>query len=141
MDIQHIRSVILQKQRGIAAYLSKQEKKISVRKKKILLTCFCAVFGSLSIFLIAKTFYQNPAPGPVLNTGQINIPFHIGKNFHQPGVMIDKETYNRVEDFKKYLDSLKANDIGRYAEIMNTRPHLMDSISSFEKIYLSQLKK
>jgi hypothetical protein len=68
-------------------------------------------------------------------------PYHIGKNSPEPGARIDSGTYKRVEHFKQFLDSLKLNNIGRYTEIMNTRPHLYDSIVAFENIYFLQLKK
>ena len=123
--------------RFVSDKLNEQFKNYSVRKKKILLGGFCILFGSISICIVINTFYEKsiPAPQPV------SIPYHIGKNFHQPGAMIDTGVYWRVEHFKLYLDSLKIYDAARYAEIMNTRPHLMDSIIAFEKIYLLQLKK
>jgi hypothetical protein len=121
--------------------LNDQFKNYSSRKKKILLIGFCILFGSLSICIIVNTFYEKSLSRsiPALNPG--SIPYHIGKNFHQPGAIIDEPTYIRVEHFKKYLDSLKINNIGRYTEIMNARPHLLDSIIAFERIYLLQLKK
>jgi hypothetical protein len=121
--------------------LNEQFKKYSVRKKKILLVSFCILFGSISLCVLINTFYERSFSKSIPLITPISIPYHVGKNFHQPGAMIDQDTYLRVEHFKKYLDSLKINNIGRYTEIMNTRPHLMDSIIAFEKIYITQLKK
>jgi hypothetical protein len=121
--------------------LNERFKNYSVRKKKMLLIGFCILFGSLSICIVVNTVYEKTFSRSIPALDPIAIPYHIGKNFHQPGVMIDELTYLRVEHFKKYLDSLKIHNAGRYTEIMNTRPHLMDSITAFEKIYLFQLKK
>ncbi|HEY4876921.1 MAG TPA: hypothetical protein VIH86_15180 [Puia sp.] len=121
--------------------LNERFKNYSSRKKKILLIGFCILFGSLSICIIVNTFYEKSLSRSIPALTPVSIPHHIGKNFHQPGAIIDETTYIRVEHFKKYLDSLKINNIGRYTEIMKTRPHLMDSIIAFEKIYLLQIKK
>ncbi|HSZ85845.1 MAG TPA: hypothetical protein VK787_07425 [Puia sp.] len=113
----------------------------SARKKKMLLISFCILFGSISLCIIINTFYEKSFSKSIPVLSPVSIPYHIGKNFHEPGAIIDESTFIRVEHFKKYLDSLKINNRGRYTEIMNTRPHLMDSIIAFEKIYLLQLKK
>jgi hypothetical protein len=121
--------------------LNDQVKNYSIRKKKMLLVVFCVLFGSISIGIVVHTFYEKTLSGSIPALNPLSIPYHIGKNFHQPGVMIDPGTYARVEKFKLYLDSLKTHNPGRFAEIINTRPHLVDSIIAFEKIYLLQLKK
>jgi hypothetical protein len=119
--------------------LNDKFKNYSARKKKILLICFCALCGSISICIVINTFYEKSKAIPVLKP--VSIPYHIGKNFKQPGAVIDAITFNRVEHFKHYLDSLKINNTGRYTEVMNARPHLYDSILAFEKLYVNQIKK
>jgi hypothetical protein len=125
----------------ISDKLNDQVKNYSDRKKKILLIGFCILFGSISLCIIVNIFYEKSLSKSIPSLNPASVPYHIGKNFHQPAAMIDEITYWRVEHFKLYLDSLKVHEIGRYTEIMNTRPHLMDSIIAFEKIYLLQLKK
>jgi hypothetical protein len=126
---------------SVSDKLNDQFKNYSDRKKKMLLVGFCILFGSLSICIIVNTFYEKSFSKSVPALNPIAIPYHIGKNFHQPAVMIDELTYLRVEHLKEYLDSTHIHDPGRFTEIMNTRPQLMDSITAFEKIYLTQLKK
>lgn len=140
MHIKNLKTKITNKQKLFAGKLSAIDAKLSANKKKMILVLFCFLFGSISIYVIVVTVTRRFLPHD-LPINPITIPYHIGKNFHQPGVVIDTDTYNRVEHFKYYLDSLKINNIGRYTEIMITRPHLMDSILAFEKIYLIQLKK
>ncbi|HLY71999.1 MAG TPA: hypothetical protein VKR53_19830 [Puia sp.] len=121
--------------------LNERFKHYSDRKKKIMVIGFCILFGSCSICIIVNAFYEKSLSRSIPSLNRVSIPYHIGKNFHQPGAIIDETTYLRVEQFKRYLDSLHLHNPGRYTEIMNTRPHLMDSILAFEKIYLLQLKK
>jgi hypothetical protein len=140
MLIKNWRSTFAATQKSFAAKLSSYESKFSAKKRTLILVLFCFLFGIASIYVIIATVTKSFSSTDVPVT-PINIPYHIGKNFNQPGAMIDGETYQRVEHFKHYLDSLRINNPGRFAEIMNTRPHLMDSILTFEKMYLLQLKK
>jgi hypothetical protein len=140
MLIKNLKTKITNKQKLFAGKLSAIDAKLSPSKKKMILALFCFLFGAISIYVIVATVTRRLLPHD-LPVNPITIPYHIGKNFHQPGSMIDTDTYNRVEHFKHYLDSLKVNNIGHFTEIMNTRPHLMDSITAFEKIYITQLKK
>ncbi|HSZ85773.1 MAG TPA: hypothetical protein VK787_07065 [Puia sp.] len=140
MLIRSLKTKITDKQKLLAGKLSAIDTRLSANKKKMILALFCFLFGAISIYVIVATVTRRFLPHD-LPVNPITIPYHIGKNFHQPGVVIDEDTYNRIEHFKHYLDSLKINNIGRYTEIMNTRPHLYDSILAFEKIYFIQLKK
>ncbi len=140
MLIKNLKSKIIGTQKQFAAKLADRESKLSSRKKKLMLVLFCFLFGVCSIYVIIAAITKRYSASE-LQEAPITIPYHIGRNFHQPGAVIDGETYKRVENFKHYLDSLKMNSPGRYTEIMNTRPHLYDSILAFEKIYSSQSKK
>lgn len=140
MLIKNLKSKLVDKQKIFAAKLSSYDTKLSKKKKTLLLVLFCFLFGISSIYIIVATLTKRFS-SPEYQSAPVTIPYHIGRNFHQPGAVIDADTYNRVEHFKHYLDSLKTNDPGRYTEIMNTRPHLYDSILAFEKLYLIQSKK
>jgi hypothetical protein len=140
MTLKNLRSKISSGQTFLAGKLSRYESKLSIGQKKLLLVLFCFSFGLASIYIVGATITRRLS-GTELRVSPIAIPYHIGKSFHQPGAAIDSGTYNRVERFKQFLDSLKANNIGRYSEIMNIRPHFYDSILAFESIYQLQLKK
>jgi hypothetical protein len=140
MLIKNLKSKVTDKQKLFAAKLSVYDSKLTAKKKKLILVLFCFLFGISSIYVIIATITKRFS-SPEYQSAPVTIPYHIGRNFHQPGVVIDADTYNRVEHFKHYLDSLKTNNIGRYTEIMNTRPHLYDSILAFEKLYSMQSKK
>jgi len=127
-------------QKLLASRLSVYESTFSIKQKQLLLVLFCFLFGLASIYIIVTTF-RTGFSGSGLPAMPISIPYHIGKSFHQPGAVIDEPTYDRVEHFKQFLDSLRQNNTGRFTEILITRPHLYDSILAFENIYRSQLKK
>jgi hypothetical protein len=69
------------------------------------------------------------------------MPLHLGKNISVPPPFISDDAYQRIEQFKKYLDSISITDKKTFIQIVNERPHLMDSITMFEKLYRSQSKK
>ena len=140
MTLRQLKTKITALQKSFAARLSACESKISLKQKKMLLVLFCFLFCLASIYIVVATLTRRFS-GSGLPVNPISIPYHIGKSFHQPGAVIDEKTFNRVEQFKRFLDSLKVNNSGRYTEIMNTRPHLYDSIVAFENIYQLQLKK
>src|SRR5579863_1134436 len=111
MLIKNLKSKITDKQKLFAARLSDYDSKLSKKKKTLMLVLFCFLFGISSMYVIVATISKRYSSSEV-QTAPITIPYHIGRNFHQPGVVIDVGTYNRVEHFKHYLDSLKINNIG-----------------------------
>jgi hypothetical protein len=55
-------------------------------------------------------------------------------------VFLDQETWNKVQVFKHYMDSLKSVNSPEYYIIIDTRPGLMDSIRALEEIYYQSQK-
>ncbi|HSZ86924.1 MAG TPA: hypothetical protein VK787_12900 [Puia sp.] len=127
-------------QHSIADKIHERTKHFSVRKKKIILILFCALFSTVSAYTIFDTLTKK-FPNGDFNINRISIPHNIGRNFQQPFGNIDSGTFNRVEHFRFYLDSLKTANASSFESIINIRPNLIDSILAFEKIYQSQLKK
>jgi hypothetical protein len=140
VGIKDLKAKIAALKKLLASRLSVYESTLSVKQKQLLLVLFCFLFGVASIYIILTTFTTRFSRSG-LPAMPISIPYHICKSFHQPGAVIDESTYNRVEHFKQFLDSLRQNNTGRFTEILITRPHLYDSILAFENIYRSQLKK
>ncbi|HLX91322.1 MAG TPA: hypothetical protein VKR32_06545 [Puia sp.] len=113
---------------------------MKTNRRKIYLLLFCIAAGLCCIYVILVSVFGAATTGIIPNP--VTIPYHLGKNFRMTTAgTIDSATYNRVEKFKAFLDSLKSTDSARYRNIVNTRPHLQDSINAFEKIYLNQLNK
>ena len=77
---------------------------------------------------------------------QVKSPRHIGKSGDEKTkatVIITKEEYDKIQRFRKYMDSLPRSLSGKklYESILINRPRLMDSIILIENIYQSQTKK
>jgi hypothetical protein len=136
-----VRSRITARQKQLAERLSSYDARLTKKRRTLILMFFCFSYGVGSVHLAVSGLTSK-----ISSTGfsksitpmDLTIPFHIGQHVQPHAAVIDSATFNRVKHFRLYLDSLKINDPVRYMEIMSTRPHLMDSIMEFEKIYLTQ---
>jgi len=97
------------------------------------------LFMSLSICIAINTLSRFGVK--TLPIMPVRIPSHIGKNIRIPSAFISEESYQKIEQFKKYLDSISISDKKTFNQIIAARPGLIDSIAMFEKLYLSQSKK
>ena len=110
-----------------------------MRKMKVLLVVFLFAGGGYSLYLIADTFLSKKTASMV-HIDRFTVPKYITPEEIIASPVIGKTDYQRMQGFKKYMDSLKVNNKRVYDSIMVFRPGLMDSIQFLEKIYLSQNK-
>jgi hypothetical protein len=122
-----------------AAQASRHVERLSPATKKIAVIVFCVLFSALSICIIAKTLSGKDKK--IFFIRPWIMPVHLRKNLRIPQPYISDEAYQRIEMFKKYLDSNSITDKKAFYQIITARPHLMDSIIMFEKLYRSQSKK
>jgi hypothetical protein len=130
--VQHIAKQCAQK-------LNDKTEQWSDTKKKIALFLFCTICASISTYVIIETINSKNVSSIYFH--RVDIPVQIGKpsdKMIQPNYSVPD--FERIEGIKKYLDSISTNDSIKYAEIIRLRPHLMDSILLFEKLYLLQSK-
>ena len=122
-----------------AGWLQQKTNAFSIRKQKIILIVFCALFVSESLLVIHQSFRKENAglyfitpirPIPLLRQGTI-----------QPS--ISKDEFSRIHGFKIYLDSLKATSNGKLKSdsFLSSRPFLLDTIHYLENIYYEQQTK
>jgi len=123
----------------VASSASRQAERLSPERKKIAVIIFCILFSALSICIIAKTLSEKH--NKIFFMRPTMMPLRLWKNINVPPPFISDDAYQRIEQFKKYLDSISIADKKNYEAIINSRPHLTDSIAMFEKLYLSQSKK
>ena len=74
----------------------------------------------------------------------MDIPKHFNKTGDEtviPEATVDEQTYLQIQDFRKYMDSLKLNRANEYDSILQARPGLIDSVQALEQIYYSQKQK
>ena len=123
----------------VSSWASRHAEKLSPTRKKIAVIIFCVLFMSLSICIAINTLSKSGVRAlPVM---PVRIPLYIDKNIKAPSAFISDASYQRIEQFKKYLDSISVADKKNYDAIIDAWPGLIDSIGMFEKIYLSQSKK
>lgn len=135
---------LLRLQQRWAAFMERYTERLSVKWKLIVLFFFCLCSGGLSILFIARSLMNNQATSFHVTQGKM--PQHIGKSGDEKNkavTIVTKEEYNKIQHFRKYMDSLARSPSGKklYDIILTDRPGLMDSIILIENIYQSQNKK
>ena len=118
--------------------------KTDFKRLKLILIFFCVSAGGYSIYLIVNSVFNPERKQKALEIQQMDIPKHFNKSGDEtimPEATIDEQTYLQIQDFRKYMDSLKLNRTNEYDSILQARPGLMDSVQVLEQIYLSQKQK
>ncbi len=134
----------LRLQQRWAAFMQRHTERLSAKWKVIMLLFFCLCAGGLSLLFIARSFMSNHAVS--FRVTQVKTPRHIGKSGEENTgaiLLVTKHEYERIQLFRKYMDSLAKSASGKkiYDSILFERPGLMDSIILIENIYQSQTKK
>jgi hypothetical protein len=113
------------------------------KKLKSLLVVFSLLAGGYSIYLFANAIIGTGKESPGFKVDRVDVPKHFDKSgeVQIPDANVDEETYNKIQDFKKYMDSLKESKSYLYDSIITARPFLMDTALMLEEIYQSQNQK
>lgn len=127
----------------IADRLQEKSELLSSKAKKHTLILFCLLFGGSSILIIVHSLTTK---SKTIKIASISKPAHTndgGQSMLQTGSIITRQEYNRVIQLETYLLSLRSDSLGKkkYDSIIISRPHIMDSIKLFKKMFLSQNKK
>ena len=139
----HIVAWCIRLQERWATFMQKQTERLSGNGKLIVLSLFCLVAGSLSIYLIATSLMGYPAVS--IKISSIKAPLYSARSVDhdtKSSIIITREEYQRIEHFRHYMDSLATSSSGKpiYDSILKQRPGLMDSVAFIENIYQSQTK-
>ena len=103
---------------------------VSTGRMKVLLVIFCLFWGGLSVYFIGHAVFGSKQPA--IRVDRVHIPQHINKPLDEEiENTVDEETYQQIQDYKKYMDSTH----------QVIRAGLLDSMNVLEQIYLSQQKK
>lgn len=127
-----------------ASFMQKQTERLSGNGKMIMLSLFCLITGSLSIYLFTSNLLGKPSAAiPVIRIKTALSSGKSGDENTRSIISITKHEYQRIKSFSDYMDSLARSPSGKlvYQAIIAHRLGLMDSIALVEKIYLSQSKK
>lgn len=139
-----IAGVGIKAQQLFAEKMNRTFMKTDFKRLKLILIFFCVSAGGYSIYLIANSVFSPERKQKTFEIQQMDIPKHFNKSGDEtimPEATIDEQTYLQIQDFRKYMDSLKLNRTNEFESILQARPGLMDSVQVLEQIYLSQKQK
>lgn len=123
--------------------MNKLFQNINHQKLKKGLVVFVLLAGGYSIYLVIEAV-NKPSHKSSFKIDQIDVPKHFNKTGDEiiaEEALVDEETYNNIQGFKKYMDSLKQYHAKQYDSICIVRPGLIDSVQMLEQIYHSQKVK
>ncbi|MBX2933929.1 MAG: hypothetical protein KF825_06765 [Ferruginibacter sp.] len=130
-------------QTAFANKMNELFRNMNSKKLKTLLIIFCLVAGGYSIYLFVNAFVNTDKESSGFKVDQIHVPEHFNKSGDGqiPEANVEEETYNKIQDYKRYMDSLKQTKNYLYDSIITARPFLMDTVLMLEEIYQSQKQK
>jgi hypothetical protein len=143
MAVAFVRKCI-QAQLKWANYMQRRSDKLSASAKKYCLVLCCLLSVGCSLYLILKNF--SSSNDKALMVAPINVPLHSTNagdhNTYSP-LLITKAEFQRIERFRRYMDSLNSSVSGKRVRdsILLSRPQLMDSIQVLERLFQLQNSK
>ena len=117
---------------------------MNTKRLKLYLIIFCICCGGYSIYLFTDAIVSPDAKSKALQIDKASMPKHFedtGDDIMATDNTVDEETFHQIQQFKKYLDSLKQSKSYLYDSIITARPFLMDTVLMLEQIYYSQKQK
>ena len=131
-------------QQNWSNWLHHKTEKVSARRKLIILILFCVLTCGYNLYLLTVTFSEkNLLNFSVTALKKPEYASNSGNENTKAAAIIVEEQNKRIENFKRYMDSLARSPTGNtiHDSILAIRPGLMDSISLIENMYQSQHKK
>jgi len=131
-------------QKGFAKTMNKLFEKMNHKRLKIWLIVFCVTCGGYSIYLLANAIVSPSTTQHSIKIDPVKVPKHFddtGDELLTPDNSVDEQTFQNIQAFKKYMDSLKQAGSKEYDSILTVRPFLMDTVLMLEQIYYSQKQK
>jgi hypothetical protein len=138
-----IAKLLLKIQDKFSAFMSTCTKNIPAKNLKALLAVFCLLGAGSSIYFITEAIFKNDKQQPALKIEKVNVPNYFEQDDNlQIEQSDDPGTYEAIQRFERYMDSLQQTMPGRelHDSILITRPGLMDSIKMVKEIFNSQIK-
>lgn len=139
-----IAGILINEQVKLCNEVNKHLSRMSIQKLKTMLIIFCIGAGGYSMYLIGISIAGGGKTEEVNKVGRLSLPKHFQKTGDELKITenyIDDKSFNKIEQVKNYLDSLKFSNKKVYDSILKARPLLLDSISILEAIYYSQKQK
>jgi hypothetical protein len=129
-----IATFLLSIQSRFAIVMGSRINSLSIKAKRFCLVAFCLGFGGFSLYAFIEAYKGNQK---TIKPFQVSVP----KYYNRTGAEVPKQTVTkgnikRINQFKKYIDSLITSEDGQaiYDSILRARPKLMDTILQVEKL-------
>lgn len=140
--VRDVTDKLLTVQHKIAERLNERAATWQPERIKLALILFCLLFGIASLTIMAKAIWTTKPDNSVV-VKHMKIPGYIGHTPEEitiPDHFISKKEYNRLEQFRIYMDSLDGSANGKKIKdsILSQRPKLLDSLAMVEQLYNKQ---
>ncbi len=137
-----IANAVIKLQTQFALFLSKITANLSVRSLKFAVLIFCTCWFAVSMYFIVTAFVKDTPHSYVIishlkRPPLINSRIKVNLN---TSIKITDEEYKELQQFRKYMDSLRQCSKKKYDSILSGRSGLMDSVTLLEQIYNQQTK-
>ena len=139
-----IAQFLLKTQSKFADIMNNLTKHIPSKKMKIILIAFCLLGSGFSLYLVGEALLKPEKEQPAFKIDPVSVPKHYDRSGDEQlrsDEYVDKETYQQIESFAQYMDSLQRTVTGIKTRdsILQARPGLMDSIRMLKEIYNYQI--
>lgn len=127
-------------QTGFATKLNKAFGATQRKRLWVGVIVFFLVSGGYSLFLLTTAFNKSPRQ-IFLKVDAISRPKHFDKTgdaIQEDGSTVNEAALQKIQKFRKYMDSLKRHHVQQYDSLLFQRPMLMDSVRLWEEHHYSQ---
>ena len=134
-----ISSAIQKLQRAFARGMNKIFGTMPRTRLKATVITFFLLCGGYSLYLVAAALTKHPQSN--LKIEAIQRPKSIeqtGGETTEGDGYVSEALFNKLQAFRRYMDSLKRKNLQAYDSILYERPMLMDSVRLLEGLYYSQ---
>lgn len=124
--------------------LQRKTNSLSLKARKYSLVLFCLLSVGSSLYLIVESVTGTSNKN--LGVAPIRVPVHATQNGEEntrSPLLMTKMEVERIERFRRYMDSLGESPLGRKHRdsLLLIRPGLMDSLRRIETLYQLQTLK
>lgn len=128
-------------QNKASLFLQFKSERLSVSSKRLIVIVFCLISFSSCVYLIITSFFGNHPAN--ISIAAIRVHKQVLQNENRPLTPpkgVSKQTFEKIEKFRAYLDSLAKSNSGRriYDSILTYRHGLIDSLALLENLNKSQ---
>ena len=120
-------------------WLNNYARKWPNKKVKMAVVAFAIISSGISLYAASKALFGgSDFVFPKRSPGATPILPHAYPGYHLERSIL---LYNKIEQTKKWLDSLSLHDTSRYQAILKANPKVVENIQSIESLFSELIKK